>query len=110
MRDEESYELMRTSRYPHSPNTIKVVRRNDDPGARNLVSKMQEVIRIYNTYKALFPVASTFVVAAVYHGSTALPEAIRTISLALQRLQLRYIIEQYNEVERSCQLVATRTI
>lgn len=69
---------------------------NDDPGKRNLIRLVQAVIDLYNRNRAYFPEAQSFVVVAMYGGSTALPEHRQTIQAVLQRLGLRYIVKEYN--------------
>lgn len=72
---------------------------DDDPGKRNLINLVQAVIDLYNQNRAYLAVAQSFVVVAIYGGSTALPEHRQTIQAVLQRLGLPCIVKEYNVLE-----------
>ncbi|KAK1087305.1 hypothetical protein LTR33_001125 [Friedmanniomyces endolithicus] len=72
---------------------------NDDPGKRNLIRLVRAVIDLYNRNRTYFPVAQSFVVVAMYGGSTALPEHRQTIQAVLQRLGLSCTVKEYNVLD-----------
>lgn len=73
--------------------------REQDPGKRNLINLVQAAIDLYTRNRAYFQITQSFIVIAMYAGSTALPEHQRTILAVLQRLGIPCIVKEYNALE-----------
>lgn len=67
-----------------------------DPGKANLVAQVQRVIGLYNGNRAAFANSQSFIVIAVFQGTAALPEHLKTIKAVLERLNLTYVVKMYD--------------
>lgn len=68
------------------PTLASVSTGRNDPGRENLTAKLQEVIYLYNRFRQFFAANQGHVVAALFGGTQALPEAIRMATGVLYRL------------------------
>lgn len=68
----------------------------NDPGQENLFAKLQLVISLYNTYKPFFTSSEGYIVAAVFRGTHALPQAIQTARAVLGRIGVQPAVHNYD--------------
>lgn len=71
-------------------------------GDQNTRELLQRVIQAYNTGRQhnVFPPATSVVLAAVYQGNVALPDAVDLIKRVLNRLEIPIMYKEYRVRER----------
>lgn len=68
-------------------------------GDPNIVAKLQEVINYYNTMRAYFAEPRSLIIAALYEGAEGQPNAVRTATSILNRLNIPMKVEYYQVLE-----------